>query len=281
MYPGILPRNPQLPLQRLSPLPRSHTLLFPVESSIMIMRLISLAILPLIALALSSLNHGYIVSTNEATTDISLAITGIASQTANFITVLNSASTSMMSVTPAGVLTAVTVSDGTFTSTAGVITGVVDLTVNSILVGSSGTAISSDRRLKENIRNVTDALVLLDRLRGVRFDWLPSAPGADQRVSPADLGFIAQEVEDVFPELVRTSAATGIKAVLYTGVIPVLVEAAKAQQVEIRDLSATVGNLAATTADMATKLAAAEEHNHDLAAKLAALEAKFDAIMSE
>jgi hypothetical protein len=195
-----------------------------------IMRFMSLVMLPLGALAAVSVNHGYMTSTNEATGDVSLALTGIASQTANFITIVDSASAAMMSVTAAGLLTAVTLtdgtlsatagaitsataitasgtiqggtlSDGTTSSTAGVVTGVVTLTVDSVVVGSGGAAISSDRRLKENVRAIPDAAALLGQLRGVRFDWKASAPGAAQRATPGDVGFIAQEVEEVRPRL--------------------------------------------------------------------------------
>ena len=58
-------------------------------------------------------------------------------------------------------------------------------------------------------------------MRGVRFDWKPTAPGALQRHMAADIGFIAQEVEAVLPELV-VDGHSGFKAVMYTGVIPAL-----------------------------------------------------------
>ena len=47
------------------------------------------------------------------------------------------------------------------------------------------------------------------------------------------LGFIAQDIEKVLPQLVREEETTGLKTVGYMGVIPVLVEAIKAQQSQI------------------------------------------------
>ncbi|MFQ5633299.1 MAG: tail fiber domain-containing protein, partial [bacterium] len=48
-------------------------------------------------------------------------------------------------------------------------------------------------------------------------------------------GLIAQEVEEVFPELVR-SGLNGMKSIDYNGLIPVLVEAIKEQQKQISKL---------------------------------------------
>jgi hypothetical protein len=61
------------------------------------------------------------------------------------------------------------------------------------------------------------------RLRGVSFEWRENAsPGH----TGADLGVVAQEVEAVFPELVRTGP-DGYKTVNYLGLIAPLIEALK------------------------------------------------------
>jgi len=57
---------------------------------------------------------------------------------------------------------------------------------------------SSDSRLKENVIQLTGSLEKLLRLRGVEFDWKVNDKGQDHAV-----GFIAQEVEQIFPEWVR------------------------------------------------------------------------------
>jgi len=61
------------------------------------------------------------------------------------------------------------------------------------------------------------------RLRGVSFEWRESAPPEH---TGADLGVVAQEVEEVFPELVRTSP-DGYKTVNYAGLLAPLIEALK------------------------------------------------------
>ena len=68
------------------------------------------------------------------------------------------------------------------------------------------------------------------------FDW------KDEKRDKNQLGFIAQDVEEVLPELVKEVETLGTedeshKVVNYDGVIPVLVEAIKMQQKQIDRLS--------------------------------------------
>ena len=75
-------------------------------------------------------------------------------------------------------------------------------------------------------------MAMVRRLRGVSFDWAddPLAP----RPGP-DLGVIAQEVEEVFPELVVTDPR-GYKRVNYIGLIAPLIEAVKELDARIQTL---------------------------------------------
>jgi hypothetical protein len=83
----------------------------------------------------------------------------------------------------------------------------------------------SDRRLKRNIETISDPLDIVTKLRGVKFE-------KDGRHST---GVIAQEVEEVLPEVVHTDAE-GMKSVAYGNVVGVLIEAIKDQQAQIDDL---------------------------------------------
>ena len=72
--------------------------------------------------------------------------------------------------------------------------------------GGGSWASASDRRLKENIRPLTDALARIERLNPVSYDWRnPREHGGLK----SEQGFIAQEVEKVFPEFVQQSACRG------------------------------------------------------------------------
>merc|ERR1711988_1494591 len=136
------------------------------------------------------------------------------------------------SLTASGAVTGGSVTDGTATLSGGTLLGLTRLQVNNVDVGNGYDALQSDRRLKENIRNITDAVAVLSAFRGVRFDWRANVPGKELRRSPADIGFIAQEIEEVLPELVMSNS-TGYRSVSYYGVIPLLVECVREQQREI------------------------------------------------
>ena len=90
----------------------------------------------------------------------------------------------------------------------------------------NGSYSSSDARYKKNIAPLDNALESVLRLRGVSYDWDREKFPQQNFSNDKQMGFIAQEVETIFPQLVMT-APDGYKAVNYTGVIPVLVEAVK------------------------------------------------------
>lgn len=86
---------------------------------------------------------------------------------------------------------------------------------------------SSSRRWKSNIRNITTPLDKIARLRGVYFDWDADHGGKH------DVGFIAEEVGEVPPEIVQYEA-NGMDAIGmdYSKVSPLLVEAINALRAE-------------------------------------------------
>lgn len=89
----------------------------------------------------------------------------------------------------------------------------------------------SDEFLKKNIRPVDDPLEKLKQINAVHFEYSEAAAGVKSG-GKESIGVIAQDVEKVFPELVRENRE-GIKAVNYSGLIPVLIEAIKDQQMTI------------------------------------------------
>ena len=99
---------------------------------------------------------------------------------------------------------------------------------------------TSDARLKDNVTTIDNALDKVLAMRGVEFDW-----NATSRKDQHDLGLIAQEVEAVFPELVRekhlrVGEMEGneelYKTVDYEKLTAVLIEAVKEQQAQIDEL---------------------------------------------
>ena len=99
---------------------------------------------------------------------------------------------------------------------------------------------SSDRRLKENISNIPNALDKVNQLNGVTFDWteayMKQHGGEDGYfVKKNDTGLIAQDVEQVLPEIVRSNK-DGYLGVQYDKVVGLLVEAIKELKHEIEFL---------------------------------------------
>jgi hypothetical protein len=97
---------------------------------------------------------------------------------------------------------------------------------------------SSDETLKKNISTISSGLDKVNAMRGVNFKWKkendPFPDEGEANHQRVNLGFIAQELEAVIPEVVNTDGATGLKAVLDANQInAVLVEA-------IKELSAKV-----------------------------------------
>jgi len=92
-------------------------------------------------------------------------------------------------------------------------------------ISASGDVIafaSSDKRLKDNLTKIEGSLEKVNKLNGYSFDWNDN----QQSYSGHDYGVVAQEVEAIFPELVKTRD-NGYKAVKYEKLIPVLIEAIK------------------------------------------------------
>jgi hypothetical protein len=85
----------------------------------------------------------------------------------------------------------------------------------------------SDERLKKNIVDLKNVGKDLEKLKTVEFDW--------KSTGEADIGFIAQDVEKIFPTLVKTNK-DGFKSVKYVNFVPILVQGYREQANELRKL---------------------------------------------
>lgn len=89
----------------------------------------------------------------------------------------------------------------------------------------------SSLRWKENVQTLDGALDTIKRLRGVSFDWKPEHGGQH------DIGFVAEEVGQVVPELVTWEPdSPWAQGVAYDRVTAIAVEAIKEQQRQIEAL---------------------------------------------
>jgi hypothetical protein len=99
---------------------------------------------------------------------------------------------------------------------------------------------SSDKRWKKNIKNINSPLEKLSQINGVEFDWIEDEPVHGNKGH--DIGVIAQEIEQVLPEIVQTRES-GMKAVQYDKIIPLLVECIKDQQKQIDELKQIINGI--------------------------------------
>jgi hypothetical protein len=115
------------------------------------------------------------------------------------------------------------------------------------------TASTSDISFKEEISTLTNSLNSVMNLRGVSFLW-KSEPEMGRRI-----GFIAQEVEQVIPELVFTNPFDGYKGVNYAEMTALLVEGMKEQQKQINTLQEENQILKEQTKEISTLKSELEE----------------------
>jgi len=98
-------------------------------------------------------------------------------------------------------------------------------------VRALGFVTVSDGRLKTDVAQLTKVLPKVAQIRGVVYERREPAGSRQNVMMRREVGVIAQEIENVFPELV-TDTDDGLKAVAYDGLIGVLIEAIKELQVE-------------------------------------------------
>ncbi|MGB0864604.1 MAG: tail fiber domain-containing protein, partial [Saprospiraceae bacterium] len=102
------------------------------------------------------------------------------------------------------------------------------LFVNGSIGATSAFNNDSDRRLKENIQTIPNALDKVLQMRGVTYQW------KDGRETGDRMGFIAQEVEPILPQVVDNK--NDHYTMQYAPITAVLIEAVKGQQAEIEAL---------------------------------------------
>ncbi len=91
---------------------------------------------------------------------------------------------------------------------------------------------SSDKRYKDNIKPIENSLDKIDKIGGYTFEWNELS---HKETGKKDVGVIAQEVEEVLPEVVETRS-NGYKAVDYQKLTALLIESVKELKAEVEEL---------------------------------------------
>ena len=121
------------------------------------------------------------------------------------------------------------------------ITGTLTVTGAITATGDITAFSASDIRFKENIITIESPIEKIKMISGNTYDW--KAENKDiHGFEGNDVGVIAQEIEEVLPQLVVTRD-NGYKAVKYDKLVALLIEGIKEQQKQIEDLSNKINKL--------------------------------------
>jgi len=167
--------------------------------------------------AVSATFGNAIIGTAVTITSSGIRAAGIVTSIGGFVgNVTGNASTATLATNAQGLT-------GTPNITVGNITAS-NISVSGIITATDFNS-TSDQNLKENIITFENALDIVSQLRGVKFNW--------KETHTPSIGVIAQELEEILPELVTN---THPKTVNYNGIIGVLIEAIKELQAEVKKL---------------------------------------------
>jgi hypothetical protein len=91
----------------------------------------------------------------------------------------------------------------------------------------------SDIRLKTNIEDLVDAILIINSLSGKKYEWREGTVFNQQTGGQKVIGLIAQQVREVLPELVHEDK-DGLLTVSYADLVPVIISAFNEQTQELR-----------------------------------------------
>jgi len=128
------------------------------------------------------------------------------------------------------------------------------------------TATPSDQRYKKDIHPLESSLDKVMHLQGVSYAWKKDAAMGAGFKDGRQIGLIAQEVEKVLPELVHTDKK-GYKTLSYDKLAPVLIEALKEQQKEMKDKNSRIEKLEKALEAIEKRLTAMDNSPKNIAAR--------------
>lgn len=118
-----------------------------------------------------------------------------------------------------------------------IVNGNLRVSTNIISTGEVTAYVASDRRLKENIKPITSALDYINKLNPVTYNWNAKAKELNSnKTNELDYGLIAQEVEEVLPNIVHGIFDDKYKSIDYIKLIPIMIGAIKELKQEINAL---------------------------------------------
>jgi hypothetical protein len=124
---------------------------------------------------------------------------------------------------------------------------------NGDVWSATGVYGSSDRRLKKDLLQIDRPLEKLSQLTGYEYYWNETAQTKVGLSNEKQIGLIAQDVEKVIPQAVKVFNKEGYKAIDYTRIIPLLVEAVKAENQKVDVLEKQISSKDAKIAELESR----------------------------
>ena len=103
-----------------------------------------------------------------------------------------------------------------------------------VITNPTGSVTSSSISIKENVQSFTNGLEAVMNMKPVSYNR------KKQPKENREIGFIAEEMEQFFPQVVRNNSGNDIKGISYQEIIPVLVSALQEQQKKIEKLESKI-----------------------------------------
>ena len=141
---------------------------------------------------------------------------------------------------------------------------------------TGGVSCSSDINLKKNISTLEGnkdfvlqtipvlpvqqtTLDKIMEITPVNYNWKN-----ENNTDPKHIGFIAQEMEQIFPSIVLTDANTGLKSISYASITPYLVQGIQEMNLQIKDLESLDTTKATSLGSLITSFLSSATNNINL-----------------
>jgi hypothetical protein len=116
---------------------------------------------------------------------------------------------------------------------------------------SSITAYYSDKRLKEIVGSIDNALIKLHKISGVYYNSNDTAFKYGYKDKKRQIGLLAQDVKEILPEVIRSApfdldeegqskSGENYMTITYERIVPLLIEALKEQKQQIELINKTL-----------------------------------------
>jgi hypothetical protein len=135
--------------------------------------------------------------------------------------------------------------------------------INGDLYVMGDSYLESDVKSKKDIKPIESSLEKILGLNGVSYKWKEKSSGGSRSSGRLHYGVIAQQVEEVLPEIVK-EGKNDRKKVAYMELIPVLIEAMKEQQREQQKVNLQQQKLIAELSDKVKQLVTNRGSNLDI-----------------